>query len=106
MALANDMTALLKKISRRIGLLPLIPHLPEQLNMEEWANTIMEDTMVTFSRYYTIFGFVNVLKLYFGASVVSFQFNGYRWHLSVKSFLYPLFRARSYIILRKIFKVK
>lgn len=52
MALANDMTALLKKISRRLGLLPLVPHLPEELNMEAWADTIMEDTIVTFSRYY------------------------------------------------------
>lgn len=52
MALANDMTELLKKISRRLGLLPLIPHLPKELSMEEWANVIMDDTMTTFSRFY------------------------------------------------------
>lgn len=52
MALANDMTELLKKIERRLGLLPLTPHLPKELGKDEWANTIMEDTMVTFSRYY------------------------------------------------------
>lgn len=52
MALANDMSSLLKKISKRLGLLPLEPHLPEELKMDKWADTIMEDTMVTFSRYY------------------------------------------------------
>ena len=52
MALANDMTLLLNKIERRLGLIPLTPHLPENLSKEKWANVIKEDTLVTFSRYY------------------------------------------------------
>lgn len=52
MALANDMSELLKKIANRLGLLMLEPHLPKELSREKWADTIMDDTMVTFSRYY------------------------------------------------------
>lgn len=52
MALANDMTKLLNKISKRLGLLPLEPHLPEFTAKDKWANIIMEDTMETFSRFY------------------------------------------------------
>ena len=52
MALANDMTALLNKVERRLGLLPLEPHLPEYLKKDKWADVIMQDTIVTFSRYY------------------------------------------------------
>lgn len=52
MALANDMSALLGKISKRLGLLPLEPHLPEWATRDKWADTIKEDTLVTFSRYY------------------------------------------------------
>lgn len=52
MALSNDMSALLNKISKRLGLLPLENHLPEWANKDKWAETIMDDTMVTFSRYY------------------------------------------------------
>lgn len=58
MALANDMTALLNKIERRLGLLPLTPHLPKFCNKEEWARTVKQDTLVTFSRY-----FPNKLKM-------------------------------------------
>ena len=50
--LANDMTLLLNKIERRLGLIPLTPHLPEYLNKEAWANVIETDTLVTFSRYF------------------------------------------------------
>jgi hypothetical protein len=51
--LANDMTALLDKIERRLGLIPLSPHLPEGLKKSDWADkVIMPDTMVEFSRYY------------------------------------------------------
>lgn len=50
--LANDMTLLLNKIERRLGLIPLTPHLPKEMNKEAWANLIMTDTIVTFSRYY------------------------------------------------------
>lgn len=52
MALANDMTALLNKIERRLGLIPLAPYLPEEFKKAKWADVILDDTMVTFSRYY------------------------------------------------------
>lgn len=52
MSMSNDMTLLINKIERRLGLIPITPHLPESLNKEAWAQTIMEDTMVTFSRYF------------------------------------------------------
>ena len=52
MALANDMTLLLNKIERRLGLTPLINHLPKELSKEEWGKIILEDSLVTFSRYY------------------------------------------------------
>lgn len=52
MAMANDMTSLINKIERRLGLIPLVPHLPAQFNKETWADIILEDTMVTFSRYF------------------------------------------------------
>ena len=50
--LTNDMTLLLNKISRRLGTVPLEPHLPEYCNKESWANIIMTDTIVTFSRFF------------------------------------------------------
>ena len=52
MALANDMTALLNKIERRLGLIPLVPHIPEGMQKSDWADVIMEDSIVTFSRYF------------------------------------------------------
>ena len=52
MALANDMTRLLNKIERRLGLTPLLPSLPEYLSKQHWCDVIKEDTMVTFSRYF------------------------------------------------------
>lgn len=52
MSLSNDMTLLLNKIERRLGLLPVTPHLPNELGKEAWASVINEDTMVTFSRYF------------------------------------------------------
>ncbi len=52
MAVANDMTLLLNKIERRLGLTPIVPNLPDYLKKEKWADVIMQDTMVTFSRYY------------------------------------------------------
>jgi hypothetical protein len=52
MAMANDMTLLLNKIERRLGLSILAPNLPEQLKKDKWADVIMTDTIVTFSRYY------------------------------------------------------
>lgn len=50
--LANDMSALLNKVSKRLGLLPLEPHLPDFAKKDKWADVILQDTMVTFSRYY------------------------------------------------------
>lgn len=52
MALANDMSALLTKIERRLGLVPLEPHLPENMQKSAWADIIMQDSIVTFSRYF------------------------------------------------------
>ena len=50
--LANDMSALLTKIERRLGLTPLLPNLPDYCNKDSWAKIIEDDTLVTFSRYY------------------------------------------------------
>lgn len=52
MALSNDMTSLVNKIERRLGLLPLTPHLTENYDKSAWAKVIKEDTMVSFSRYF------------------------------------------------------
>lgn len=53
MALSNDMTRLLNKIERRLGLTPLLPSLPEYLSKSHWCDdVIMQDTIVTFSRFY------------------------------------------------------
>lgn len=52
MAISNKMTDLLDKIERRLGMIPITPHLPSYLNKEAWGKVIMEDTLVTFSRYY------------------------------------------------------
>lgn len=52
MAASNDMTSLLKKIERRLGLEIIEPKLPTWLNKEKWATIIKEDTLVTFSRYF------------------------------------------------------
>ena len=50
--LNNDMSNLLNKIERRLGLISLAPHLPEFCNKDSWAKIIMEDTIVTFSRFF------------------------------------------------------
>lgn len=50
--LTNDMTKLLRKLEKRLGLIPLEPHFPEFAKKDKWADIIMEDTIVTFSRYY------------------------------------------------------
>ena len=46
----NDISVLVDKIERRLGLLMLTPHLPENLGKKEWVSVIENDTMVTFSR--------------------------------------------------------
>ena len=54
--LANDMSLLLDKIARRLGLIPLLPHLPHSkdfdLSKDAWADIIKTDTLVTFSRFF------------------------------------------------------
>ena len=52
MALSNDMTRLLNKIERRLGLTPLMSSLPDYLSKDKWCDVIMQDTLVTFSRYF------------------------------------------------------
>ena len=52
MALANDMTKLLNKIEKRLGLTLLTPYLPKGMQKSDWADIIMDDTIVTFSRYF------------------------------------------------------
>ena len=37
MSMANDMTDLLNKIEKRLGLTMLVKHLPEELNKGAWA---------------------------------------------------------------------
>ena len=49
---ANDMTNLINKIERRLGLIPLTPHLPEQYGKSAWADVIKDQTLTTFSRYF------------------------------------------------------
>ena len=52
MAYSNDFTLLVNKIERRLGMLPLTPHLPEEYNKEKWIDIIKEESLVTFSRFY------------------------------------------------------
>lgn len=47
---ANQMTALLNKIERRLGMTVLT--LPEKLSKDNWHTIIEEDTLPTFSRYF------------------------------------------------------
>lgn len=55
MSYANNFTDLVNKIERRLGLIPLTPHLPEQLNKSHWVSDVIKpDTMVTFSRYFPL----------------------------------------------------
>lgn len=48
--LSNDMSRLVNKLARQLGMLPLLPHLPEEYQKPAWAEEIKENTMVTFSR--------------------------------------------------------
>jgi hypothetical protein len=52
MAHANNMTNLINKIERRLGLMPLTPHLPEKYGKDAWAEVIKDQTLTTFSRYF------------------------------------------------------
>lgn len=49
---ANDMSLLINKIVRRLGLIPILPNLPSEYNREAMASIIKQDTLPTFSRYY------------------------------------------------------
>ena len=51
--LANDMSKLVNKMERRLGLIPLMPHIPKEFNKDVWADqVILEDTIPEFSRFY------------------------------------------------------
>lgn len=50
MAFANNMTKLLNKIERRLGTKPL--NLPKEFSKDTWAEVILDETLVTFSRYF------------------------------------------------------
>lgn len=52
MSMSNDITLLINKIEERLGLILVTPHLPQRFGKEAWANVIMKDTLVTFSRYF------------------------------------------------------
>lgn len=52
MAVANDMSKLLTKVERRLGLTPLLDSLPKDIRKDKWGDIVMEDTIVTFSRYF------------------------------------------------------
>lgn len=47
---SNNMSNLLNKIERRLGTKPL--NLPDDISKDKWADIIIHDTLVTFSRYY------------------------------------------------------
>lgn len=51
-SVSNDMTSMINKIERRLGLLPLTPHLPKEFSKSVWEDVIRTDTLVTFSRYF------------------------------------------------------
>lgn len=48
----DTMSTVLNKIERRLGLIPLTPHLPDIYNKPAWAKVIVEESIVTFSRYF------------------------------------------------------
>ena len=49
---SNNMSVLLSKIQRRLGMIPLCKHLPDEYNISAWADVIREETIETFSRFY------------------------------------------------------
>ena len=48
----NNMSDLINKIERRLGMVPLTPHLPKEYGKEAWADVVKTDTLDTFSRFY------------------------------------------------------
>ena len=51
---SNDMSLLLNKIERRLGLIMLTPHLPEELGKEAWAESVKTDTLPCFSQFFPL----------------------------------------------------
>lgn len=47
----NNISKLIDKIERRLGLLALTPHLPDNMNKNVWGDIIKEDSLLTYSRY-------------------------------------------------------
>lgn len=47
----NNLSKLIDKIERRLGLLPLTLHLPKEFGKDAWADVIKDDTLLTYSRY-------------------------------------------------------
>ena len=55
MAFSNNLTKLLKKAQRRLGLRTLTPHLePIGLGISSWVEPIEEDSLVTYSRFFPL----------------------------------------------------
>lgn len=76
MALSNDMSRLLNKVENRLGLKLLVSHLPEDLGKDAWANVVMTDSIVTFSRYYP-----NQFKMLINDNTVDKKLeNGVTWY--------------------------
>lgn len=48
----NDMSAILRKAQKHLGLDPLIPYLPKKYGKDEWAKWVATRTLDTFSRYF------------------------------------------------------
>ena len=51
---SNDMSILIRKLERRLGLLMLTPHLPKELDKEAWCDVIKTDTLPTFSQFFPL----------------------------------------------------
>lgn len=54
MALANDFSALVNKIEKRLGLVYIGATFPKEFQKEAWVQVIKEDTLPTFSRYFPL----------------------------------------------------
>ena len=52
MALANDFSALVNKIEKRLGLIFIGSRFPKEFQKDAWVQVIKEDTLPTFSRYF------------------------------------------------------
>lgn len=50
--MANDMNELLKRFERRSHMHMIMNHLPKELSRSEWGNIVIEESLVTWSRYF------------------------------------------------------